>query len=71
MSSNTLRITLTYFSGNRKINELTSQGKYELRVDMSDFNGYKLFAKYSSFLVGNVTTKYKLKVGGYSGNSGE
>ncbi|CAG2215755.1 unnamed protein product [Mytilus edulis] len=57
--------------GNRKINKLTSQGKYELRVDMSDFNGNKLFAKYSSFLVGNVTTKYKLKVGGYSGNSGD
>ncbi|XP_071177851.1 ficolin-2-like, partial [Mytilus edulis] len=54
-----------------KINKLTSQGKYELRVDMSDFNGNKLFAKYSSFLVGNVTTKYKLKVGGYSGNSGD
>ncbi|XP_063397333.1 fibrinogen C domain-containing protein 1-like [Mytilus trossulus] len=60
-----------FWLGNQKINDLTSQGKYELRLEISDFNGNKRFAKYSSFLVGNITTKYELKISGYSGNAGD
>lgn len=59
------------FSGNRKINELTSNGLHELRVDLTDFDGNSGYAKYSRFSVGDASTQYRLEVGGYSGNIGE
>ncbi|CAG2228958.1 Tenascin-R,Ryncolin-2,Techylectin-5B,Ryncolin-1,Fibrinogen C domain-containing protein 1,Tenascin-X,Ficolin-2,Fibrinogen-like protein 1,Tenascin,Ficolin-1,Microfibril-associated glycoprotein 4,Ficolin-1-B,Ryncolin-3,Angiopoietin-related protein 7,Techylectin-5A,Ryncolin-4 [Mytilus edulis] len=59
-----------FWLGNKKINELTSNGLYELRVDLTDFEGNGGFAKYSKFSVGNASTQYKLEVGGYSGNLG-
>ncbi|CAC5397316.1 unnamed protein product [Mytilus coruscus] len=58
-------------NGYRRINKLTAQGKYELRVDKSDFNGNKAYAKYSTFSVGNASTNYRLTVAGYSENTGE
>ncbi|XP_071133111.1 fibrinogen C domain-containing protein 1-like [Mytilus edulis] len=59
-----------FWLGNRKINELTSNGLHELRVDLTDFDGNSGYAKYSRFSVGDASTQYKLKVGGYSGNIG-
>ncbi|CAG2196069.1 Angiopoietin-related protein 1,Ficolin-1-A,Angiopoietin-1,Fibrinogen C domain-containing protein 1,Ryncolin-1,Tenascin-N,Angiopoietin-related protein 7,Ficolin-3,Fibrinogen C domain-containing protein 1-B,Fibroleukin,Fibrinogen-like protein 1,Ficolin-1,Ficolin-1-B,Angiopoietin-4,Tenascin-R,Ryncolin-2,Techylectin-5B,Fibrinogen C domain-containing protein 1-A,Microfibril-associated glycoprotein 4,Ryncolin-3,Angiopoietin-2,Tenascin-X,Ficolin-2,Tenascin,Angiopoietin-related protein 2,Techylectin-5A,Ryncolin-4 len=59
-----------FWLGNRRINKLTAQGKYELRVDISDFNGNKAYAKYSKFAVGDASTNYRLTVAGYSGNAG-
>lgn len=50
---------------------LTSQALYELRVDMTDFDGESRFAKYKVFNVGNRDTKFRLSVGGYSGTAGE
>ncbi|CAC5390192.1 Fibrinogen-like protein A,Ryncolin-4,Angiopoietin-related protein 7,Ficolin-3,Ficolin-1-B,Ficolin-2,Ryncolin-1,Tenascin-R,Fibrinogen-like protein 1,Ficolin-1,Fibrinogen C domain-containing protein 1-A,Tenascin-X,Tenascin-N,Ryncolin-3,Fibrinogen C domain-containing protein 1,Ryncolin-2,Techylectin-5B,Angiopoietin-related protein 2,Microfibril-associated glycoprotein 4,Tenascin,Fibrinogen C domain-containing protein 1-B [Mytilus coruscus] len=60
-----------FWLGNRKINELTSKGRHELRVDLTDFDGNTGFAKYSTFCVGNGSTNYKLTVSGYSGNLGD
>ncbi|CAC5371014.1 Fibrinogen-like protein 1,Tenascin,Fibrinogen C domain-containing protein 1-A,Techylectin-5B,Ficolin-2,Tenascin-R,Ficolin-1,Fibrinogen C domain-containing protein 1-B,Fibrinogen C domain-containing protein 1 [Mytilus coruscus] len=57
--------------GNQKINELTSKGRHELRVDLTDFEGNAGYAKYSTFSVGNVSTQYKLNIGGYSGIVGD
>ncbi len=45
-------------------------GDYELRIDLEDFNGNKAYAKYSTFNVGDASTKYKLLVSGYSGTAG-
>jgi hypothetical protein len=47
------------------------QRNYELRIDLEDFNGNKVYAKYSTFYVGGAATKYKLHVGGYSGTAGK
>ncbi|CAC5387405.1 Fibrinogen-like protein A,Ryncolin-4,Angiopoietin-related protein 7,Ficolin-3,Ficolin-1-B,Ficolin-2,Ryncolin-1,Tenascin-R,Angiopoietin-1,Ficolin-1,Fibrinogen C domain-containing protein 1-A,Tenascin-X,Tenascin-N,Ryncolin-3,Fibrinogen C domain-containing protein 1,Ryncolin-2,Techylectin-5B,Angiopoietin-related protein 2,Microfibril-associated glycoprotein 4,Ficolin-1-A,Tenascin,Fibrinogen C domain-containing protein 1-B [Mytilus coruscus] len=60
-----------FWLGNRRINKLTAQGKYELRVDISDFNGNKAHTKYSTFSVGDASTNYKLTVAGHSGNAGD
>lgn len=49
---------------------LTSLKANALRVDMEKFNGEKTYAVYSSFSVGDETSKYKLEVNGYSGNAG-
>lgn len=45
--------------------------KNELRVDLQKFSGEKAYAKYSKFSVGSESEKYKIVVGGYSGNAGE
>ena len=60
-----------YTIGNSKISRLTLQRDYELRIDLEDFNGKKIFAKYSTFYVGDVATKYKLQVNGYSSTAGK
>ncbi|KAL3847223.1 hypothetical protein ACJMK2_018145 [Sinanodonta woodiana] len=55
------------------IHKLTAQGNKTLRVDLitpwpSQQSAYAL---YSSFTVGNETSKYLLRVDGYSGNAGD
>lgn len=62
---------LVFLLGNTKMHTLTTQGKYELRVDISDFDGNTAYATYSTFSVGNASTNYKLSVAGYRGNAGE
>jgi hypothetical protein len=42
-----------YTIGNSKISRLTLQRDYELRIDLEDFNGNKVYAKYSTFYVGD------------------
>jgi hypothetical protein len=45
--------------------------KVNIYIDLEDFNGNKVYAKYSTFYVGGAATKYKLHVGGYSGTAGK
>ena len=42
-----------------------------MRIDMTDFEGESRYAKYSTFSVGSSADKYRLTVGGYSGNAGD
>ena len=45
--------------------------RYELRVDLEDFNGTSRYAKYSEFKVASASLKYKLiSLGSYSGTAG-
>ncbi|KAL2099821.1 hypothetical protein ACEWY4_004215 [Coilia grayii] len=61
-----------YWLGLQNLFLLTAQKKYELRVDMEDFNGKKVFAKYSSFFVGSEGDGYRLSVSGFSdGGAGD
>ncbi|XP_063448849.1 ryncolin-1-like [Mytilus trossulus] len=60
-----------FWLGNQRIHTLTAAGKSELRVDMSDFDGNKAYAKYSTFAVGDASTNYRLTVGGWSGDAGD
>ncbi|CAC5389862.1 Fibrinogen-like protein A,Ryncolin-4,Angiopoietin-related protein 7,Angiopoietin-related protein 1,Ficolin-3,Ficolin-1-B,Techylectin-5A,Ficolin-2,Ryncolin-1,Tenascin-R,Fibrinogen-like protein 1,Angiopoietin-1,Tenascin-X,Fibrinogen C domain-containing protein 1-A,Tenascin-N,Veficolin-1,Ryncolin-3,Tenascin,Fibroleukin, Fibrinogen C domain-containing protein 1,Ryncolin-2,Angiopoietin-related protein 6,Techylectin-5B,Angiopoietin-related protein 2,Angiopoietin-2,Microfibril-associated glycoprotein 4,Ficolin-1- len=64
-------IKTEFWLGNDKLNELTSQGSYELRVDLVDFNGDKAYAKYSTFSISDESTNYILTVNGYSGTAGD
>ncbi|KAJ8301915.1 hypothetical protein KUTeg_020902 [Tegillarca granosa] len=57
--------------GNRKIHSLTSTGKYELMVVLTDYQGGSKKAHYLSFSLGNATTFYQLHVDGYSGDAGD
>ncbi|XP_076109363.1 ryncolin-2-like [Mytilus galloprovincialis] len=60
-----------FWLGNDNLHKLTSNGHYELRVDLENFNGDKAFAKYSTFYIGDSSTNYRLTVKGYSGTAGD
>ena len=56
--------------GLRKINCLTgAKPVAQLRVDLADFEGRQKYAYYRYFSVGDSTTHYKLRVGGYMSGS--
>lgn len=38
---------------------------------MVDTNNNKKYAVYKTFIIGDAASKYKLTVGGYSGNAGD
>ena len=59
-----------FWLGLDKIHRLTSTAT-ELRVDMQDFEGNSAYAKYTSFSVGDSSSKYTLTVSGYSGTAGD
>ncbi|VDI06868.1 Hypothetical predicted protein [Mytilus galloprovincialis] len=67
--SNGLTYNLFTFTGNDNIHVLTTSGRYELRIDLSDWKGNKWFAIYKTFSLGNENTRYELNIGEYSGNA--
>ncbi|CAC5362067.1 Fibrinogen-like protein A [Mytilus coruscus] len=60
-----------YWLGNKHIYNLTSSSKYELRIELTDMSNTKKYAVYTTFVVGDAASKYKLTVGDYSGNAGD
>ncbi|CAC5362876.1 Fibrinogen-like protein A,Ryncolin-4,Angiopoietin-related protein 1,Ficolin-3,Ficolin-1-B,Techylectin-5A,Ficolin-2,Ryncolin-1,Tenascin-R,Fibrinogen-like protein 1,Angiopoietin-1,Tenascin-X,Fibrinogen C domain-containing protein 1-A,Tenascin-N,Ryncolin-3,Tenascin,Techylectin-like protein,Fibrinogen C domain-containing protein 1,Fibrinogen gamma chain,Ryncolin-2,Angiopoietin-related protein 6,Techylectin-5B,Angiopoietin-related protein 2,Microfibril-associated glycoprotein 4,Fibrinogen alpha chain,Ficolin-1- len=59
----------SFWLGNDNIHKLTSSGRYELRVDLSDWGGGTWYAVYKTFNVENESSKYKLTICGYSGTA--
>lgn len=53
-----------------QLEEIVSQGRYILRIDLEDWDGEKRFAKYRNFNIGNTDEKYKLTASVYSGDAG-
>ncbi|KAL2099813.1 hypothetical protein ACEWY4_004207 [Coilia grayii] len=61
-----------YWLGLQTLFLLTAQKKYELRVNMEDFDGKKVFANYSSFSVSSEGDGYRLSVSGFiDGGAGD
>eukprot|EP00064_Thunnus_orientalis_P022738 superscaffoldBa00007942_g22954 len=54
-----------YWLGLENLFYLT-QNKSELLVDMEDFSGNKVFARYSSFSIESESNGYKLHVSGFT-----
>ena len=63
-------LTSPYWIGLEKMHQLTL-GNCSVRFDLQLNNGTWLYADYSSFIVGNVSDKYRLIITGYSGNAGD
>lgn len=59
-----------FWLGNEQIYQLTNQKGYKLRVDMVKSDGSPIYAEYTSFQIGDVSTKYQLSIGTYSGDAG-
>ena len=56
--------------GNEHLHQLTAQGKYNLRINLADFENNEKYATYKQFAVGDEKSVYQLTVGGYQGNAG-
>ncbi|VDH92088.1 Hypothetical predicted protein [Mytilus galloprovincialis] len=64
-------LTGEFWLGNEHIYKLTSQGNYQLRITLEDWNGDTVYATYKTFSLGNEDSSYKLTIGGYSGTAGD
>ncbi|XP_064533180.1 tenascin isoform X4 [Pseudopipra pipra] len=59
-----------FWIGLENLHRITSQGQYELRVDLRD-KGDTAYAVYDRFSVGDAKSRYRLRVDGYSGTAGD
>ncbi|KAI5091245.1 microfibril-associated glycoprotein 4 [Silurus meridionalis] len=61
-----------YWLGLENLHQITRKGKYELRVDLQDFEGASVYAQYTSFSVESENNGYKLNVNGFiNGGAGD
>ncbi|XP_053551630.1 ficolin-1-like [Bombina bombina] len=61
-----------FWLGNDNIHILTSNGTWELHVDLFDYQNTNHFAKYASFRILGEDEKYRLLLGAYNdGNAGD
>ena len=63
------QLTAEFWLGNDKIHRLTAARPSTLRVELEDWNGVRVYAKYGKFNIGDEQAKYRLKVGSYSGTA--
>ena len=63
-------LTAEFWLGNDKIHRLTASRASSLRVELEDWNGVRVYAKYGGFNIGDEQAKYRLKVSSYSGTAG-
>ncbi|XP_063411830.1 fibrinogen C domain-containing protein 1-like [Mytilus trossulus] len=63
-------LTGEFWLGNSRIHEMTTKDEYELYILMEDFAGETRYARYKTFYVGDVQSKFTLNIGNYSGNAG-
>ncbi|XP_034968701.2 tenascin isoform X4 [Zootoca vivipara] len=59
-----------FWLGLDRLHKITSQGQYELRVDLRDHEE-TAYALYDKFFVGDARSRYRLRVEGYSGTAGD
>ncbi|XP_051789090.1 tenascin-R isoform X2 [Erpetoichthys calabaricus] len=59
-----------FWLGLDNIHRITSQGRYELRIDMRD-GQESVYANYDRFFIGDARNLYKLRIGEYNGTAGD
>ena len=65
------QLTAEFWLGNDRIHRLTAARPSTLRVELEDWNGVRVYAKYGKFNIGDEQAKYRLEVGSYSGTAGD
>ncbi|XP_073456650.1 ficolin-2-like [Aquarana catesbeiana] len=61
-----------FWLGNDNLHKITSTGKWELRIELQDFENKMFFAKYAEFKVMDEMEKYQLLIGPYKeGDAGD
>ncbi|KAI8489060.1 hypothetical protein Bbelb_332840 [Branchiostoma belcheri] len=56
-----------YWLGNENIHLLTNQRNYTLRVELEDWDGWILYAEYTSFWLSGESDQYRIHMSGYWG----
>ncbi|KAG8436838.1 hypothetical protein GDO86_007792 [Hymenochirus boettgeri] len=59
-----------FWLGLDTLHQVTSQGRYELRIDMRDGQEV-VYAYYNKFYIGDARSMYKLRIGDYNGTAGD
>ncbi|XP_071954168.1 fibrinogen-like protein A [Antedon mediterranea] len=59
-----------FWLGNEQIHRITSDGSFELLVEMTDHLDEMKFARYSHFRVGSEKSNYLIRISGYNGTAG-
>ena len=65
------QLTAEFWLGNDKIHRLTAARPSTLRVELEDWNGVRVYAKYGKFNIDDEQAKYRLTVGSYSGTAAD
>ena len=65
------QLSAEFWLGNDKIHRLTISRPSSLRVELEDWNGVKVYAKYGKFNISDEQAQYRLEVGSYSGTAGD
>ena len=65
------QLTAEFWLGNDKIHRLTASRPSSLRVELEDWNGVRVYAKYGRFSIGDQQAQYRLEVSSYSGTAGD
>ncbi|XP_041372730.1 fibrinogen C domain-containing protein 1-like [Gigantopelta aegis] len=60
-----------FWLGNAIIHRLTSLGVFDLRVDLEDFEGNRVYAHYTNFSLASEQDYFRLTLGTYSGDAGD
>ncbi|KAL5012582.1 hypothetical protein ScPMuIL_011133 [Solemya velum] len=60
-----------FWMGNELLHRISTQGWYELQIDMENFEEELRYAQYQLFRVEGADTGYKLTIEGYSGDGGD
>ncbi|XP_071957026.1 fibrinogen-like protein A [Antedon mediterranea] len=60
-----------FWLGNEQIHRITSDGDFELLVEMTDHLDEIKFARYSHFRIGTEWSNYTIRVNGYTGTAGD
>ena len=60
-------LTGEFWFGLNVLHCLTSQGQWELRIDLKLTNGTIIYLPYNKFAVGPATEQYPLTISGFSG----
>ncbi|PFX22965.1 Ficolin-1 [Stylophora pistillata] len=60
-----------FWLGNDNLHRLTAADDVMLRVDLEDFEGNIMYAKYATFNVTDEAENYTLTLGGYAGEAGD
>ena len=63
------QLTAEFWLGNDKIHRLTASRPSSLRVELEDWSGSRVYAKYGRFNVGDEQAQYRLEVASNSGTA--
>ena len=62
----------SYWLGNEKVYQLTTSGKWKLRVEVQSSMNLKWYsAEYTIFTLASEADMYRINVGGYTGDAGD